>query len=161
MNAAAATVVGDLLLVPAQSVKHLSAEGSSSGEESSDKEEDEDEEESDSSGKNAFLHYYKSESRRLMEVWGCGAAKTPVSRVQTAPNISFEAGSTKRLRPRFAICENCSEEYDVTCNLKGDCICHDGMYIQYASHYHWLPFFSKNATTTLWLTSDRLVCRRT
>lgn len=34
--------------------------------------------------------------------------------------------SLKRFRVRFATCENCSEEYDVSCNLKGDCIWHDG-----------------------------------
>jgi hypothetical protein len=39
-----------------------------------------------------------------------------------------EAASTnlKRLRPKYAICENCSEEFDVTDNGKKACSYHDG-----------------------------------
>lgn len=34
------------------------------------------------------------------------------------------ASSLKRLRPRFATCVNCSEEFDVTANNKRSCVWH-------------------------------------
>ena len=34
--------------------------------------------------------------------------------------------SFKRMRSRYAMCENCSEEYDVTANFGGDCMWHPG-----------------------------------
>ena len=36
----------------------------------------------------------------------------------------------KRLRTRYAMCENCSEEFDVTKNEEGACAYHDGRLIQ-------------------------------
>ena len=36
------------------------------------------------------------------------------------------ATSLERLRPRYAMCENCSEEFDVMDNEKGACSYHDG-----------------------------------
>ena len=32
----------------------------------------------------------------------------------------------KRMRPRYAMCENCEKEFDVTLNESGDCIYHPG-----------------------------------
>ena len=34
----------------------------------------------------------------------------------------------KRVRPRYTMCENCSEEFDVTDNVKGACVYHDGKF---------------------------------
>lgn len=32
----------------------------------------------------------------------------------------------KRLRPRYAMCKNCEEEFDITQNESGDCVYHPG-----------------------------------
>jgi len=43
------------------------------------------------------------------------------------PNLKRKAGSIdEELVPRFAKCENCKEEFDVTANERGDCIWHWG-----------------------------------
>ena len=42
-----------------------------------------------------------------------------------APLVQASNGN-KRLRPRYAVCINCDEEFDVTCNEKGDCTWHNG-----------------------------------
>ena len=38
------------------------------------------------------------------------------------------AAQHKHARSRYAMCENCEEEYDVAYNHKGDCVFHDGMF---------------------------------
>ena len=45
--------------------------------------------------------------------------------------IASISNDLKRLRPRFAMCENCSEEFDVTDNQKKACVYHDGMHQDY------------------------------
>lgn len=44
-------------------------------------------------------------------------------------NTTIVNSSLKRFRVRYAIFENCSVEYDVWCNSKGDCIWHEGTII--------------------------------
>lgn len=47
----------------------------------------------------------------------------------TTINGGEENTDKKRYRGKFAVCDNCEEEYDVSNNHKGDCLWHDGMYL--------------------------------
>lgn len=44
-------------------------------------------------------------------------------------NGGEEITGEKRYRGKFATCDNCEEQYDVSNNHKGDCMWHDGMYL--------------------------------
>lgn len=103
-SADAAHIASILLLVPENQVKKLSHRRAKS-DEGSDKEEDDSEENSD---ENSDDSEDEDDAENGTEV--------------------TEAASTKlkRLRPRYAICENCSEEFDVTDNKKKSCSFHDG-----------------------------------
>lgn len=35
----------------------------------------------------------------------------------------------KRQRPRYAICRNCNEEFDITQNDRGGCVYHPGKFV--------------------------------
>lgn len=49
--------------------------------------------------------------------------KEPSERI---PAKVLATNSLKRMRARYAECENCAEEFDVTNNAKGDCVWHEG-----------------------------------
>ena len=49
------------------------------------------------------------------------------SETQTKPTTTPKAAGTKRIRTRYAFCENCEEEYDVETNSKDSCSYHPGM----------------------------------
>jgi len=102
-SADAAHIASILLLVPENQAMKMGHRKAS--EESSDEDEDDSEETSD---ENSDESEDEDEAKNGTE--------------------DIEAASTnlKRLRPRYAICEHCSEEFDVTDNGKKACSYHDG-----------------------------------
>jgi hypothetical protein len=54
------------------------------------------------------------------------ASQRPITTVvlePSTPGAKIPKGH-KRMRPRYATCANCKEEFDVSCNEKGDCRYH-------------------------------------
>lgn len=56
-------------------------------------------------------------------------ANNTTSNKPISTNDGAETTGKKRYRGKFAICDNCEEQYDVSNNHKGDCTWHDGMYL--------------------------------
>lgn len=75
---------------------------------SEDSDDDEDEEDSDESSNDSEEEEEEEENGDDLEV------------------TEATSNTLKRVRPRYAMCENCSEEFDVTDNVKGACVYHDG-----------------------------------
>lgn len=119
VNSAASCTACELLLVDNQRVENLTAGESSQGEEEGN--------EDDSTSKNKSLHRWISRSTHLTSNPYPEADGTPPKNVPTS--TTFTSSTLKRFRVRFATCKNCSEEYDVSCNSKGDCIWHEGTMI--------------------------------
>ena len=99
-SAEAASLVSKLLLIPESEVKR------SNHRKLSDQDSDDDDEEEDGNDESSN----DSEEEDENDAEGAEATAT----------------SLKRLRSRFAMCENCSEEFDVADNEKGACAYHDG-----------------------------------
>ncbi|MCJ1466026.1 Ribosome biogenesis protein 1 [Pseudocyphellaria aurata] len=128
----AARIAGSLLLVPEEDVRYLSAEESSEEEVEEEDEEDEEEEEDEedeedeevekkededmgerSDGKDKAHSHDASDEKRKEDAGSDRIMEQAVKKV-------------KRMRTRYAICENCNEEFDVADNLKGYCCWHEG-----------------------------------
>ncbi len=110
-SAEAACIVSSFLLVPEDLVQRRRHRKAKS-EEDSDKDEDDSEEDSE---EDSDENSSDSEDE--------GEAENGAQRTGATPN------SLKRLRLRYAKCENCNEEFDVTDNDKGACVYHDGRLI--------------------------------
>lgn len=104
-SADVASLVSSLLLVPENEVKKSRHRKASS----EDSDEDEDEEDSDKSSN--------------------GSEEEEEENGDNLEDTEATSNTLKRLRPRYAMCENCSEEFDVTDNVKGACVYHDGKLI--------------------------------
>ena len=103
-------VVQEMLLVPEEKVKYrivekdLNSEGDVDEDESDEEEDDEDEDEDEDDEEEESKH--KDTSHQTNGV--------------SAPSL-------KRLRPRYAFCVNCKEEFDVADNEKDSCVWHPGI----------------------------------
>lgn len=90
--------------------------------EEEDEDKDEDDEEDEGEDENAIPEALRQERLRLKkEVQELRhEAQLQKERLQAAKP------QKKRPRPRYAICEHCNEEFDVTFNEPEDCMWHDG-----------------------------------
>ena len=104
----ASKLVQEMLLVPEEKVKYrivekdLDSQGDVDEDESDEEEDDEDEDE--------------DEEKEESEDEDTSVQVNDVS-----------APSLKRLRPRYAFCVNCKEEFDVETNEKDSCVWHPGI----------------------------------
>ena len=112
----ASAIAQRLLLVPEdESRREMVGRGDESDSERDVRDEDDDEEDGDqttASEDNTDRDDETSEAQRNISEIDNGHG--PLS------------GRAKRLRSRFATCENCSTEFDVTDNGKNDCVWHPG-----------------------------------
>lgn len=107
----AARIAGSLLLVPEEKVRYLSAEESSEEEE---EDEEEDEDVSGRSDRSDERSPHDEMDKRRKKATGSDHA------------MGLATNDLKRMRSRYAMCENCAEEFDVADNVKGSCYWHDG-----------------------------------
>lgn len=122
----AARIAGSLLLVPEKGVRYLSAEESSEEEEDDEEDEEEDEHEEDEQEED---HDRDMSARTNGNDKSFSNDETEKGRKETSGSnhaMELAANDLKRMRTRYAMCENCAEEFDVADNLKGYCCWHDG-----------------------------------
>lgn len=122
----AARIAGSLLLVPEKGVRYLSAEESSEEEEDDEEDEEEDEDEEDEQEED---HDRDMSARTNGNDKSFSNEETEKGRKETSGSnhaMDLAANDLKRMRTRYAMCENCAEEFDVADNLKGYCCWHDG-----------------------------------
>lgn len=117
----AARIAASLLLVSEEKIRYLSAEESSEEEEQEEEDEDEDEGEEDvgrrSDGNDEASSHNETDKRAKEN-----------SRSNHAMGLA--ANDLKRMRTRYAMCENCDEEFDVAYNSMGDCSWHEGKIVK-------------------------------
>lgn len=115
-----------LLLVPEEQVMHKTIDRKNRTEDDADQDEDEDEEDgsetSDEEDDSEDSDDADGES-------GGDEEEEEEDRPRGFSNgvTSIQTNGVKRLRPKFATCTNCSEEFDMTDNGKYSCIWHPGM----------------------------------
>ncbi len=121
LSAEATELAKDLLLIPEVAAtqrrieKHHVTEDAESTE---DEEEREDEDDEDSEDENS------DSGKKVIDTKNPDAYQATVG-YEAA--VSLSAG-LKRMRPRFATCAHCSEEFDVTTNEVEDCVWHPGSF---------------------------------
>ncbi|MCJ1265609.1 hypothetical protein MMC22_005489 [Lobaria immixta] len=125
----AARIAGSLLLVPEKGVRYLSAEESSEEEEEDEDENEEDEKDEDKEDEQEEGNDKDISARSNGNDQSFSHDETEKGRKETSGSnhaMELAANDLKRMRTRYAMCENCAEEFDVADNLKGYCCWHDG-----------------------------------
>ncbi len=120
-------IARSLLLVPQSQVKHKTIDRRNRLGDDTDQDEDEDEEDSSEPSDD------ENDSEDSDDASG-GSSSDKEEEEEDRPRVlsnevtSIQTNSVKRLRPKFATCTNCSEEFDVTDNGKYSCTWHPGMF---------------------------------
>ena len=113
-SSAATDLARKILLVPEKRKGSMLSEAAAAEEEDEDHEEEEEEgNDKEDDEDEEFNGNSSSEAESIS-----ADSDRVVTTIPEKPN--------KRMRPRYATCENCKEEFDVTDNDNGDCIFHPG-----------------------------------
>ena len=90
--------------------------------EDEEEEEEEEEEEDEEEVEDVEEEADRAEARRVAYEKRRAEVARKVSRQQPPQQVAGQ----KRVLPRYATCEQCEEEFDVTMNEEGDCVWHPG-----------------------------------
>lgn len=121
-------IARSLLLVPEEIVKHKTIDRRNRLGDDTDQDEDEDEDEEDSSEPSDDEGDSEDSDDASAGSSSDKEEEEDRSRVLSNEVTSIQSHGVKRLRPKFATCTNCSEEFDVTDNGKYSCTWHPGMF---------------------------------